>query len=254
LAAGSDQLVAELALELGYKLYAPLPLPREKYVADFRDNPEAEARFSTLLGRAEAVFELADDDNRPAAYQAVGRFVIEHSDVLIAIWDGEEAKGPGGTAQIVAEAVSADRLVVVVAPRPEDCRIANAISATNQPLEKQIEGHIRRLLAPWLRTGAPAGDAADLADMSTSRASHLADQLRDYAAFCREKPLHARWLWKLGAARVWSAIWPAFIGLFKARVQLAATTGKPRARLTRPTTCGPTNWQPTMPLCIAAPS
>ena len=31
-------------------------------------------------------------------------FVLEHSDVLIAIWDGKPAQGPAGTGQIVAEA------------------------------------------------------------------------------------------------------------------------------------------------------
>jgi predicted flavoprotein YhiN len=41
---------------------------------------------------------------RDQAYAAVGRYVLEHCDVLIAIWDGQSAQGLGGTGDIVAQA------------------------------------------------------------------------------------------------------------------------------------------------------
>ena len=41
------------------------------------------------------------------AYESVGRFVVRHSDLLIAIWDGDhEGGGRGGTAEIVRYAAS----------------------------------------------------------------------------------------------------------------------------------------------------
>jgi hypothetical protein len=107
LAAGADQLVAQAGLELGYTLHCPLPFGREKYSRSFRDCEEHALDGSwRLLDRAESILQLDGDyDNAPElAYQAVGRVVLTYSDLLIAIWDGQQEKGIGGTAQIVREA------------------------------------------------------------------------------------------------------------------------------------------------------
>ncbi len=42
--------------------------------------------------------------NEQDAYHEVGRFVLHHSDILIAIWDGRQPAKVGGTAQIASEA------------------------------------------------------------------------------------------------------------------------------------------------------
>jgi hypothetical protein len=54
------------------------------------------------VGEAEAVVEMSPRDNRAEAYQQAGRYVVEHSAVLLAVWDGLPAGGRGGTAEIVA--------------------------------------------------------------------------------------------------------------------------------------------------------
>jgi len=41
---------------------------------------------------------------REQAYRAAGEAIIEQIGVLIAIWDGRAAQGPGGTGEIVARA------------------------------------------------------------------------------------------------------------------------------------------------------
>jgi hypothetical protein len=40
-----------------------------------------------------------------AAYVLVGESLVERADMLIAIWDGEEGRGPGGTAHVVEMAL-----------------------------------------------------------------------------------------------------------------------------------------------------
>jgi len=103
LAEGSDRLAAEEALKAGYALYAPLPFSRSEYEKDFPDTVEA---FRTLLSKAD-VLEL--DGAREFAnesYREVGRFVVRNCDLLIAVWDGESERGPGGTAEIVRFAAS----------------------------------------------------------------------------------------------------------------------------------------------------
>lgn len=104
LAAGADQLVAELALERGFELQCPLPFARDEYRKDFDE--AAGDRFDRLTDQAGAVFELdGARDREGQAYEAAGLLMLDHSDVLIAIWDGEDIRGRGGTAQIAEEAL-----------------------------------------------------------------------------------------------------------------------------------------------------
>jgi hypothetical protein len=48
------------------------------------------------------------------AYAAVGRYVVDHCDVLIAVWDGKPSASRGGTAEIVRYALQQDRPVLRV--------------------------------------------------------------------------------------------------------------------------------------------
>jgi len=68
--------------------------------------------YRALLEKATAVLELDGSRATPAqtgaAYEAVGRLVLRHSDILIAIWDGVKPEGEGGTGQIVDEAMRSE--------------------------------------------------------------------------------------------------------------------------------------------------
>jgi len=101
LAEGSDRIVARHILARpGARLVAVLPLPKADYMTDFQSQQSRE-EFLDLLGLAESVIELPLRDSRTEAYEQVGRHVVEHSDVLLAVWDGLPANGRGGTAEIV---------------------------------------------------------------------------------------------------------------------------------------------------------
>jgi len=121
LARGTDRLVAKVALDLGYALYAPMPFARDEYEKDFTGidatkEPDAAPlsadeelkEFNDLLAQAGDDWLALDGDreDKNRAYESVGRFVARHSDVLIAIWDGKPAAGRGGTAEIIEYAVS----------------------------------------------------------------------------------------------------------------------------------------------------
>lgn len=111
LAEGGDQLVAEEALAVGARLVAPLPLPPDLYVDDF-DDAGVHATFESLRKRAEVVLlprlmEMprhvvgAPGAARDRQYAKAGVYIASHCHVLLALWDGNEANGVGGTAQIV---------------------------------------------------------------------------------------------------------------------------------------------------------
>jgi hypothetical protein len=104
LAEGADRLVAQHFLERpGTHLIVPLPLPQSDYMTDFASNSSRE-EFLHLLAQADEVITLPPESSRDQAYTAAGWYVLEHSDVLIALWDGKTAQGVGGTGEIVAQA------------------------------------------------------------------------------------------------------------------------------------------------------
>ena len=106
LADGADTLAATLALQFGYGIEACLPFPRAEYAKDIADEASL-TLYESLLDRCAAVFEL--DGNREeaeAAYETVGKVLLDQTDVLIAVWDGNLGRGRGGTSRVVADAVS----------------------------------------------------------------------------------------------------------------------------------------------------
>ncbi|MDH3719145.1 MAG: hypothetical protein OES79_13590, partial [Planctomycetota bacterium] len=112
LAEGADQLVAEVALELGIDLTVPLPMSKDLYLQDF-DTPDSRARFESLCDRAIDVFELPlakgntveqvsePGEARNREYAQVGVFLCAHCHILLAIWDGKVTSELGGTGQVV---------------------------------------------------------------------------------------------------------------------------------------------------------
>ena len=109
LARGADRLPARAALTLGYTLHVPMPFPQAEYERDF-DTPEDLAEFRGLLAQAGEDWLALDGDRGPEtnrSYETVGRYVVRHSDVVIAIWDGGPGGGRGGTAEIVRYAAHA---------------------------------------------------------------------------------------------------------------------------------------------------
>jgi len=102
LAEGADRVVAKAVLaEPDARLDAVLPLAVEDYLEDFATE-ESRKEFEQLLSQCRKPVLLRarcieDDRHDPGdraelrrdAYAHVGRYVVDHCDVLIAIWDGE---------------------------------------------------------------------------------------------------------------------------------------------------------------------
>ena len=112
LAEGADRIVARQVLtRQTASLVAVLPMPRQHYVADF-PSPESRDEFSQLVETADDIVELPLHETRARCCEQAGLYVLDHSDVLIAVWDGLPPRGAGGTADIVAGA-AARRLPVL---------------------------------------------------------------------------------------------------------------------------------------------
>jgi hypothetical protein len=125
LAEGADRVVARAVLSYpDARLEAVLPMIVEDFMEDFATEASRK-EFAELLSQcsepvvlrtrrirddcsdAEGLAELRRD-----AYALAGRFVVDHCDVLIAVWDGEPERGGGGTAEIVQYALGQNRPVL----------------------------------------------------------------------------------------------------------------------------------------------
>lgn len=104
LAEGADRLVARLAVErFGAELVAVLPRAASDYRQDFA-TAESKAEFDRLLASARLVVTPPEGVGHATltdGYLWAGNFTALHAHLLIALWDGDQARGDGGTAEIV---------------------------------------------------------------------------------------------------------------------------------------------------------
>jgi hypothetical protein len=112
LAAGADQLFAQIVLDIGGRLRAVIP--SRDYPSTFSTGQELR-RYTELLEVAE-VSRLDYATASEHAYLAAGEAVADAADCLLAVWDGQASRGLGGTADVVAYARRAGKPVTVIWP------------------------------------------------------------------------------------------------------------------------------------------
>jgi hypothetical protein len=110
---GADQLFARIVLELGGRLYVVVPAKRYR---DGFEDPEARRAYGQLHAVASYFEALEYVESTEEAHMAGGRAIVERSDRLLAVWDGQLARGHGGTADVVAYARERSVPVEVVWP------------------------------------------------------------------------------------------------------------------------------------------
>jgi hypothetical protein len=112
LAIGADQIFAKQVLAHGGKLCAVIPCARYEETFD----AATLAEFHSLLNQATCVSQLEFDEPSEDAFFAAGRFIVDHCELLVAVWDGEPARGLGGTADVVKYAKENGTAVNIVWP------------------------------------------------------------------------------------------------------------------------------------------
>ena len=112
LADGPDTMLAEIVLALGGSLIVVVPAQQ------YRDGLPAEhhASYDKLIRRASEVIRLDRIESNSEAHMAASLAMLDVADHLIAVWDGQPARGHGGTADVVAAARERGLPVTVVWP------------------------------------------------------------------------------------------------------------------------------------------
>ena len=153
-ALGSDLLFARRLLELNIAWRALLPFQPAEFQKDFSEEEWSEVE--ALIGRAETVTVLGGEGERQEAYLDCGIETVNACDVLIALWDGEPARGRGGTAEIVTYARELDLPLIVIDPvtgsvrrenfdrfQPRDPELAFLNALPEAPLPAHLSPDVR---------------------------------------------------------------------------------------------------------------
>jgi hypothetical protein len=178
LATGADQIAAICARSSGYFVRALLPFEPNEYRKDFANNEELEGFEQALEAADEIVALPGDRSDLLGAYVLVGESLVGTADILIAIWDGQQARGPGGTADVVELALQKALPVIHIEIDPDSdvVRVSALVGgdATNPVGASLDDPDLYRMV---LRDAFKLGDLID----DTSPAFELTDehQLRD---------------------------------------------------------------------------
>jgi len=144
LAEGTDRIFAEQALKIGFELCCVMPFPKAEFERDFAAGKTLEKdlgsvnRFRRLLTESKTRFELDGcRSDEGGAYGAGGRVVLNQSDLLVVVWDGEHKGKRGGTEETFDEARRRGVPILWIdAYAPHSWRLLDAAT----PLPKAADG------------------------------------------------------------------------------------------------------------------
>ena len=114
-AQGADLLSVRAALAGNFDVACIMPFRRQEYAIDF-DEPNR-AEMERAAEAATAVLELPGTREEGArAYERANDVILENIDILLALWDGDRARGRAGTAEVVERAINMNLRVIVIDP------------------------------------------------------------------------------------------------------------------------------------------
>jgi len=103
------------ALELGIPVEVIIPC---SHYGNIYDSSEVREEYRHLLSRCQQVHELPFQECSEDAYLAAGHWIVDHSDLVLLVWNGYPAGGKGGTADIATYARSVGCPFIHIHTRP----------------------------------------------------------------------------------------------------------------------------------------
>lgn len=199
LAAGADQVVAEITIELGLPLICVLPMERSQYRDSFDFDADA-LRFDKLIDHHSVCLRMTlpppgasvgSVDDAVLCYEQLGIFMSRQSHILLALWDGDDPEPPGergcrmrterrgGTAHVVAIRTRGEHAEVA-----DDIFIASQLFSARLPrLQLARGGPILHVETPRASSHAGGADSAGRlrwwSDLGTESQAGVVPRLRD---------------------------------------------------------------------------
>ena len=107
LADGADQLVSNCTLKhQNIDLEVPLPMEKEAYLETLINKEN----FLNLLQETKSSYVIVKRCEN--TYKNLGHYLVDNSDVLLALWDGTYNAKKGGTSDVVTYAKSKNNTVI----------------------------------------------------------------------------------------------------------------------------------------------
>lgn len=181
LAEGADRMGARAALAQGHPLDVVLPMPPAAYEADFA-TVDSRAQFADLLARADRAVVLDFLGEAPVArdrmYALAVDYLLEHADILIAVWDGQPAAGKAGTPLTLDRAAALGMPLIIVPANGIDAPYlqwsaleAEALHTDDATLlARHALAEVLRKVVAGLVLPPPPGAAGTLANLEQQRA------------------------------------------------------------------------------------
>ena len=113
-ALGSDLLFAREMQRRGHPLQIVLPFPADRFREDFSGQPDEWVRAQSIIDGAIALDVAAPAQTTGASYLEAGVRTVDRADIVIAVWDGQSARGTGGTADVISYARAINRPTIVI--------------------------------------------------------------------------------------------------------------------------------------------
>ena len=154
LAEGVDRKVRKKVLAgLDARLEVALPMDAEEYAKDFQSEASKQ-EFRYLLARARDNdrWQAPGGLEREEAYERAGRYVVDRCDALIAVWDGGQSRGRGGTAEIVGYAQQQGVPIAWVHTKgdlPVRYALENSRAEVVQAAARKLRKYNTTRIAPW---------------------------------------------------------------------------------------------------------
>ena len=151
LAAGADTLAAEQALSRGFRLLAPIPFGEAEYATDFEEGAQRN-KFHQLLSLAEQKLFLCADSkgvDSSKGYANASEVMLCHSDILIAVWNGNVTKYKAGTYATIRAARRAHLPVLVIRTDSSEVSISYlTYAAEHHDWQEHLSAALSTMLLP----------------------------------------------------------------------------------------------------------
>lgn len=121
LAIGADSIFAEIILSEKINLVAIIP--SNHYQTAFKKT-DCE-KYYRLLNECSQQIILNYPNPGETAFLAAGKYITDNSDILFALWDGNEAQGLGGTGDIIRYAIKNGVRIIHINPWTKETRSFN---------------------------------------------------------------------------------------------------------------------------------
>ena len=134
-AEGADLIAMKAAHDLSFPIACVLPFPVGEYRKDLAGTP-ALGLFDEIIGASESKLELPGIRGEGArSYERANDVILSNCDLLIAVWDGMEARGRAGTGDVVEQAFEREIPIIVIDPAsPNDGQLLV------KPRDQTVEG------------------------------------------------------------------------------------------------------------------